>query len=434
MGMSFPRIIMHIDMNSYFASVEQQANPALRGKPVGVVATMTPHGCIIASSKEAKAVGIKTGCRVDEAFFLYPAVRLVQVDPPKYRSTTEKIFSILQRYSEDIEPYSIDEAFVNLTGYAKSFNEAVRIGHEIKRQIFTEAGEWLTNSIGIAPTRWLAKFGSDICEKGGIIVLHKEDVRRYLAGRELTEAWGIAERTAYKLNCLGITTLDELAAYSPYELQRVFGIRGYELWANVNGVEVSSLRLADNGYQVPKSIGHSHVLRKQTRNITFHRAVMMRLAERTGRKLRSLGLRANGIFAHAGLHEGGHTGESRKLDRPIEGGEEIFRLSWGMVEKSIRLSAPSFLSLGVFRLSPDTGQRSLLPTVENTVLSRALDAINDRFGEETIVRGTLFGLEGDHAPDRVGFRKTVEPDSRGLLAAYKEEQRESRDISYEKSE
>ncbi|KKW02381.1 MAG: polymerase IV protein [Parcubacteria group bacterium GW2011_GWA2_48_9] len=94
------RIIMHLDMNSYFASVEQQANPTLRGKPLGVVATMTPHGCILASSKEAKAVGIKTGCRADEAKFLYPDIILVEVDPSKYRSTTEKIFSIIRQYSD----------------------------------------------------------------------------------------------------------------------------------------------------------------------------------------------------------------------------------------------------------------------------------------------------------------------------------------------
>lgn len=263
------RIILHLDINSYFATVEQQLNPALRGKPVGVCATMGSYGCIIASSREAKKVGVKTGCRTADALKLCPGIVLLHVDPAKYRSTTKKIFTVLTNYSDDIEPYSIDEAFVNLTGYARSFDEAVAIGREIKERVYNEVGDWMTNSMGIGPTRWLAKFASDTCEKGGILVLHQDNLSEYLKDRPLIDAWGIAEPTARALYSLGVATLDELARYPAHKLVRKFGVRGYTLWANVNGIETTPQRVADNVLTLPKSIGHSHVLRKRCTVCSF---------------------------------------------------------------------------------------------------------------------------------------------------------------------
>ena len=122
--MKLPRIILHIDMNSYFASVEQQANPFWRGRSVGVCSYLSPRGCLIASSMEAKARGIRTGCRVQEARRLDPRIVLVENEPAKYRSVTAAISQILNRYTDRVEPYSIDESFLDLTGWAKDYQEA----------------------------------------------------------------------------------------------------------------------------------------------------------------------------------------------------------------------------------------------------------------------------------------------------------------------
>ncbi len=396
------RVVLHLDMNSYFASVEQQANPFLRGKPVGVCATMTKNGCIIASSKEAKAVGIKTGCRVQDALFLYPNVALVPVDPPKYRSTTQKIFSIIAEYTEDVEHYSIDEAFLNLTGFVETLAEAKEKAMEIQRRVKEEVGDWLTCSMGIAPTRWLAKFGSDTAPKGGIVVLNRQNLLAYLKGRELTEAWGIAHGLERRLHVLGIWTLDELAQYPVANLMRVFGIRGYEMWANVNGIEFS--RVEER--RIPKSIGHSHVLRRRVRDIQFHRAVFMRLCERTGRRLRNMGLEAGGVFVQVGSDMGGDGGD-KKLAETITGSDEIFHHTWQMIERTVSIVVPTFFAVGVFRLQPISQQQRLWRKPKRLHVYKALDEINDKFGEETIVWGSLLGLEKHHAPDRIGFRKTV---------------------------
>jgi DNA polymerase IV len=401
------RIVLHLDMNSYFASVEQQVNPSLRGRPVGVCSTMGSRGCIIASSREAKAIGIKTGCRISEARELCPTVVLVQTDPAKYRSTTRKVFDVLKQYSDDVEPYSIDEAFVNLTGYAHSFEKAAAIAGEIKTRVFCEVGDWLSNSVGIGSTRWLAKFASDVCEKGKLLVLQSENLHEHLKSRTLTEAWGIAEPTARKLNSVGIYTLDQLASHSPHNLMRIFGVRGYALWASVNGIETTAQRVSDNILPLPKSIGHSHMLLKRCHDLDFHRGVLMRLVERTGRRLRTTNLVARGVFASVGFENRESCGGNRQLGHDIRGSKEIFDEVWQIIGDELCKDTPISFAVGVFQLAPETPQQALWPMKTRPELHSALDTINDRYGDETIIWGTLSGLGDSHAPDRIGFRKTV---------------------------
>jgi len=368
---------------------------------------MGTRGCIIASSKEAKAIGIKTGCRISEARKLCPEVVLLEVDPPKYRSTTRKVFDVLKQYSDDVEPYSIDEAFVNLTGYAPSFERAAAIAGEIKTRVFCEVGDWLSNSVGIGSTRWLAKFASDICDKGKLLVLQSDNLHEYLKSRTLTEAWGIAEPTARKLNSVGIYTLDQLADYSPHKLMRMFGVRGYGLWANVNGVETTAQRVSDNILPLPKSIGHSHMLLKRCHDSVFHRAVLMRLVERTGRRLRASKLTARGVFASVGFDNHESAGGNRQLGHDIQGSKEIFDEVWQIIGNELGKDTPTSFAVGVFQLAPETPQQVLWPAKTRPGLHSALDTINDRYGDETIIWGTLSGLDDSHAPDRIGFRKTL---------------------------
>jgi len=402
--------MLHFDMNSYFASVEQQANPFLRGKPVGVCSTMSRRGCIIASSREAKAFGIKTGCRVNEALELYPQVNLVEVDPPKYRSTTKRIFSICADYTEDIEAYSIDEAFLDLTGSVESFDRALGIAKTIQRRIRDEVGEWLTCSMGITWTRWLAKFASDTAPKGGIVVLTRESLFQYLQGRDLQDAWGIADAMEARLNILGIRTLDQLAVYPVQNLMSVMGKAGYYLWANVNGIELGGLEVK----RPPKTIGHSHVLKKRDLDRTFHMAVLMRLAERTGRRLRGHGYEAHGFYYYVQFDERPSCGGSRRVHHPIVTTNQIFRLVWKEIAPVVAKDKPGMFALGLFGLQPRADQLSLFRHERlSPELSRAIDEINSRYGEETIVQGPLLKLEKMHAPDRVGFRKTMEAEFSG---------------------
>ncbi len=408
-----PRAILHLDMNSYFASVEQQANPFLRGRPVGVVATMSPNGCIIASSIEAKAKGIKTGFRIREAQQIDPNIILIPNDAAKYRTVTSGIMRIIQSYTEDIELYSIDEAFLDLTGFVHSLDGAAAISEEIRQRITDEVGEWLRCSAGVAPTRWLSKFGSDTADKGKTLVLHQGNLATHLDPRRVTDAWGIAKRLERRLHLLNIYTLGDLRRYPVANLMTVFGILGYELWANVNGIEFATVQQQ----RLPKSIGHSHVFAKRATSLEYPKAVLAKLCEKAGRRLRALDMEAHGLWLSYGLsdqardqfgHSGG--GGALSLPWPIIDTRDIFHLSWKALINDLPAGAlPNYLAMTLFRLQPRSDQLEMWPRGKKDApaLAQALDAVNNKYGDFTVTRGSFWGLNEHDVPDRIGFRKTV---------------------------
>lgn len=399
-------------MNSYFASVEQQANPFLRGKPVGVCAYLSPGGCIIASSKEAKAKGIKTGCTVRDAQALDPNVILVENEPAKYRSTTEKIFNILGKYTDRLEPYSIDEAFLDLTGWVKNFREAEKLAGIISERIKKEVGEWLNSSVGISWTKFLSKFAGDLAPKGGALVIHPGNLTSVLANRPLTDAWGINMRMEARLNMLGIRSLLELKNFDKDKIRRVLGRYGYYLWANVNGEEITVI---NQGTPAPKSVGHSYCLPKKTTDKKYLGSVLYKLCEKTGRRLRALEMEAQNIgiylaykregglalrsFSEGGIYKGYKTADKMFTTEEIAGEAVLF------LEKANLILPLRMMAVSVSRLTPVSGQMSLLEdNLSKKDLSRAVDKLNDKYGEYTVVRGIMFGTD-NMARDRVGFRK-----------------------------
>jgi len=399
------RIIMHLDMNSYFASVEQQANPFYRGRSVGVCAYLSPGGCIIASSPEAKARGIKTGCRVSEALQLDPKVILVENDPDKYRSTTERIFKIINSYSEVFEPYSIDEAFVDLTGYVPDFQSAYVLALLIKDRIKQEVGEWLDCSVGLATTRFLAKFAGDLAPKRGILILDNEAaVDKLIAGRELTEAWGIGLGWQRRLNDIGIETLDQLKSYDGLKLKKLFGRPGYYLWANLNGIELDRIHTEP---RLPKSIGHSYCLPQRTKDKAYLAKALYKLCDKTGRRLRVSAQEAGSISLYAAYQRSGGVHRAYKVSQALFSTAEIWQEAESFLSESKLILPVSMLAVSVSALMPLSGQLSLFDDrSKRRQLSLALDRINDRYGDYTVIAGAMWGTK-DMARDRIGFRKSV---------------------------
>lgn len=397
------KIIMHIDMNSYFASVEQQANPFLRGRSIGVCAYLSENGTIIASSMEAKQRGIKTGTKVREAKILDPHVVLLENEPAKYRSTTEKIFNILYDYTNVIEHYSIDEAFLDLTGFVKNFDEARYKAEEIQSRIKKEVGEWLNSSVGISWTKFLAKFAGDIAPKKSVLVIKdKHQLESILEGRDLKDAWGINVRTENRLRMLGIRNLLDLKNYNKDKIRRVLGRWGYYLWANVNGVEISTVT---EGREPAKSIGHSYMLKNQTMDKEYLKSVFYKLCEKTGRRLRSSDREAEGISMNITYINYSVVSKSFKTNKKMFTTDEIFSEVEKFFNQLRLIDKVRGLAVSVSRLSPVSGQLNLFE--DNMVkkdLSRALDKINDKYGEYTVIPGKMFGMD-NVARDRIGFRK-----------------------------
>jgi DNA polymerase-4 len=331
----------------------------------------------------------------------------------------------LHELSDSVEHYSIDEAFLDLSGWYRDAAEASFALSRVKRRIQEEVGEWLRCSVGLAPTRFLSKFASERKKPDGLTVITPENLDEHLATADLEDACGIGPRIRRRLVHLGITTLLELKRAPVGNLMRAFGKNGFYLWAKVNGVECE--RVGD-GEAAPKSIGHSYCVPHRVNREKKVEAVLVKLTERAGRRLRSHGLLAGVLSIVVGIRHA-HVSYSDFVRLP-EPADDLFTLTRAIQKllRSIWRGQPvDFLAVTFMELSVPTQQlrlsigydadRQIQWWDRTRAVSRSLDAIRDRYGETSVVLGRMFSLlEGDeHAPDRIGFRKTWKLEIRNVL-------------------
>ena len=438
------QIILHLDMNSFFASVAQADDSELRGKPVGVCEHL--GGIIISPSREAKKLGIKTGTPVWEAKKLCPKIVLVHTQAERYRFYHRVMVRIVSEFTTSVEVYSIDEVFLDITkvcnvrglsalpdrqaskglGLSKAdpFTEAVKIANAIKLQMKKEMGEVLTCSVGIASNKTLAKIGSDLKKPDGIVVItenEKEKIKMENLGAlsfttndlykqlKLTDIPGIGDRQEKNLNVLGIKTLEDLKNYPKSHLVRRFGpVQGHHLY---NLGQLSSTWKANvKQDQELKSIGHMYTLPKEFRKSEFFIPVLYKLCEMVGRRLRRKGLEGNVLHFFSYDKNYRSFGNSLKLGDFISEGREIFLQAKTIFKKVQPKGEWGFKLIGVTvaNLRPYSQQLSLFGhREENKKLSEALDEINNKYGEFTITRAPVL-KSGKVFRDSVGFGRVKE--------------------------
>lgn len=448
-------VIMHMDMNSYFASVEQQDNPQWRGQPVGVCEHL--GGIIIGASVEAKKWGITTGTPVWEAKKLYPKIILTQTHADRYRFYTRRFLKVVGDYTGAVEKYSIDECFLDLTkvcnirnthsslqhknqmeeGTPLPFVEAVSIAREIKRRFKIEVGDWLRCSIGIADNKVLAKIGSDMKKPDGLVAIKSDKlpsfakasaVRKVTSGKlgagdkslliltkddlyhqlKLTDVPGIGHRQEKNLNELGIKTLADLRDFPKSHLISRFG--------NIMGQHIYHLGQLEGAWKAAveqddeiKSMGHMYTLPQEFRKPEFFVPVLYKLCEMVGRRLRRKGLMGNIVhfYYHDKNYEG--FGKSLKLGYFLQDGRGIF-LECLRVFEGLRKKPDQFKLIGVTvaGLCPYVHQLSLFGDVERERKTvAALDEINNKYGEFTILRAQMMPA-GKVFRDSVGFGRVKE--------------------------
>lgn len=421
------RIIMHIDMNSYFATCEQQDNLAWRGKPLGVCEHL--GGIIIAPSIEAKRWGIKTGTPVWEARKLYPKIILTPTTPDRYRHYTAKFLKVLADYTDDLEKYSIDEAFLDITETANlrrkanetidPFREAVRMAKEIKRRVTNEVGDYLKVSVGIATNKLLAKVGSDFQKPDGLTVFKPEDKDRLYKILKLTDMPGIARRTERNLQELGIKTLIDLKNYPVSKLVAHFGIMGYHM--HKIGQLEGSWKEEFTEDQPIKSMGHMYTLEIQHRTAGSVPRVLYKLSEMVAARLRVNGLMGNVLHAYIRTPGDESLGGSKKMSYWLQDGRDIFLESARLLESSVREKDSPFskrtvltdmsarlVGVTVAGLVPFADQISLFPVEEKRKrIAPALDKINEKYGDFTVAR-TPAHLARNIIRDSVGFGRMKE--------------------------
>jgi len=387
------RIILHIDFDSFFASVEQEHNPKLRGKPLGVTAT-NGRTCIIASSREAKRLGIKTGSRTYEAFKICPNLILVSADFVKYFDISKKFINICKDYSPFVELFSIDEVFIDITPTAHLFKGPYGIVALIKKRIKEEIGEYITASFGISYNKLLAKLASGLKKPDGVFEIRHEDLDKVYANTKLTDLCGIGERIKDRLNKLGVFDFLDIRVVPHHKLVSEFG--------KVEAVFLKNIAFGkDDSEVIPytispevKSIGRNYCLPQNEYNKRYVLQNTYELWEEVCIKLRRLNKRARTLdFSLRGnidIHK--HKTYSFYFDDP----QEVFHLFNSLLkdDKEKFFAKESYIrQISVWVSNLEDSQNLSLPLFDdnfkkNSVL-KAIDKINDRFGDHTIRNGFL---------------------------------------------
>lgn len=380
------RTIMHIDMNAFFASVEQQCNPALRNKPIAVIGT-NQRTVVTTASYQARAFGVKTGMPLKEAKKHCPHLILVTGDNAKYTDICVKITSIFKHYSPVVEVFSIDEAFLDVTASPNSFRNPTHIATLVKKEIKDTLG--LTCSIGIAHNKLLAKLASGLKKPDGLVEIKPENVPSLLENLPVKKLCGIGPHLERYLAEMGIKTCGELGRTSLSLLKKKFGIIGEYLHFMGQGIDNSPVIPLEKEAS-PKSIGHSMTLPHDVSQREVMAKHLLRLAEMVGRRLRRHHFKGRTIALTIRYNNFTTFTRQLTLKHPFDNSQDIYHAALSILT-TIKLTHPvRLLGVGISNLTPETVQLPLFEEEQKRVMvTKLMDDINDRYGEFTLTWGSL---------------------------------------------
>lgn len=388
-----PSLIMHVDLNSCYAIIEQQANPLLRNKPVGVAAYTSPGGFIIASSYEARRQGIKL-MRVRDAVNIDKNIIILPPDPEKYFDAHRRFKEVLERYTSDVTPKSIDEFIIDFKGSSalREGRSLVSIGHQIKRDIAASLGEYVTVNIGIAPNRFLAKVAAGLHKPDGLDVITDKDIRAIYAQLTLLDLPGINYRYKARLNLAGIFTPLEFLDAPMHKLKgEVFkSIVGYYWYLRLRGYEVDAVKFGI------KSFGNDYAVGDKTNDPEKVERLVMKLCEKTGRRLRKHDYQAQGVFLGLGFENNTWWGKSRRAKSLLYSTQDIYVQAVKLLREITLPAKVTHINIAVFDVVPATPVQLGLfdgTRLDTHSLARASDKVNDKYGEFTVIPATMANME-----------------------------------------
>ncbi|MCR8643902.1 DNA polymerase IV [Paenibacillus sp. N1-5-1-14] len=381
------RVILHIDMNAFYCSVHEAVEPeSYKGKAIAVSGSVEQRkGIIVTSSYAARAKGVKTGMHVREALKRCPELILLQPDFDLYREYSRAFMKIVYAYSPLVEPVSIDECYVDITG-SKQFGTPLEISTTIQQRVLSELG--LPCSIGVAPNKLLAKMASDMKKPNGLTVLRLRDVPNVMWQRPCVELFGIGRKTAEKLERIGIRTIGELAHADIEMLSRHFGITGPALKNAAAGIDHSPV---NPNREQNKSIGHTTTLPHNIQDRAAAVKVLLNLADGVARRMRRQKLVTETVQLTI-RDPDMHTVTRSMTIAPTDITQDIYHYACMLLDKHWKVGDPIRL-LGVTAqnlsskmekpLQLDLFEYEELPKKEK--LTEVMDAIRDKFGENAVV-------------------------------------------------
>lgn len=384
---------MHIDLNSAFATIEQQARPSLRGKPLGVTNRISKNCCVIAASYEAKALGIKVGMGLTEARMIIPNFMMLESDPPKYHYVYRKLAKIMKSYSPDVRMKSIDEGVIDFHSTRTNLNKKPLedIGREIKSRLKEEVGNWMRINVGIAPNMFLAKTAAGLHKPDGLDVISHKNLKDVYRSMKLTDLSGIARHYEARLNAAGIfSPLEFLSASSDTLRRQVFhSVVGDDWYQRLRGYEVD-----DN----PTKLGHvgrQFVLDQRTDDDTVILPRFHYLCETVGKKLRYQNVDARGVLVWLVL-EGNEYWQARKMFKTsFYTDQEVYARALYLFNRRPK-SKINTIGITCYQITPtNRAQASLFDEVnKQDWLATAVDEINERY--DLFMVHSLDSLAGKH--------------------------------------
>lgn len=381
------RTILHLDMDAFFAAVEQLDHPEYRGKPVIVGADPKGgkgRGVVATASYEARKYGVHSAMPISRAYKLCPHGIYVRGRHKRYAEISRQLMEILYDFTPVIEKISIDEAFLDITGCLDLFGGAENIGRQIKKRIKDELH--LTASVGIAPNKFLAKIASDLEKPDGFVIVKDGEEKAFLQNLPISKLWGVGKKTGEALKRLGIKTIGQLAEMSEQELSQQFGKWGRHLWLLANGIDERPVVT----HAPQKSISQERTFEEDTDDEEYLELTLLKLADELSRLMRKNQLKGRTISIKIRLEDFSTFTRSRTLSDFINSPQIIKAVAIDLYrhfdkkQKKVRL-----LGIEVSQLSSVSGEQMGLFEQESPLdkrLVQLLDQLKDRYGEDAVTR------------------------------------------------
>ena len=379
------RTILHVDLDAFFASVEQRDRPELRGRPV-IVGGGGPNqrGVVSAASYEARKFGVHSAMPLRTAGRLCPQGVFLPVDGRKYQQASREVMAILRRFTPQVQPISIDEAFLDVTASRALFGDGPEIAQAIKDAVRDEVR--LTASVGVAATKLVAKIASDLRKPDGLVVVPPGGEAAFLAPLPISRLWGVGEKTAASLLDYGVRTIGDLAGLDPAVLERRFGKHGASLVARANGIDPDPVATGEPA----KSIGHEHTFDVDTSEAEVIERTILGMADGVAWRLRASGLKA--VTVTIKLRDSGFNTITRQvgLDVPADLTEPIYEAALALVRKELHGQRIRLVGVTASNFR-DRDQLALFggEDPKRHQAAEALDTIRRKYGDRAMTRARL---------------------------------------------
>lgn len=392
MSTSGERSILHVDLDAFFAAVEQRDRPELRGKPVLVGGDPKGRGVVSTASYEARPFGCHSAMSMARAVRLCPHAIVVRPRMKRYGEASRQVFDILEKFTPLVEPVSIDEAFLDVTGSIRLLGQPEEIAQGLRRRIREETG--LTASAGVATNKFIAKLASDLNKPDGLVVVQSDQVRAFLDPLPISRLWGVGKVTLPRLESLGVRTFADLRRFPQVKLKEHFGKAGEQFYRLVRGIDSREL--------VPdrraKSISHEVTFSVDVQDYDHLRAVLLDQVEHVARRLRQHQRMARTVTMKVRTADFKTVTRGTTLSSPTDRTDAIWQVVSTLFEKWWRWqpSAVRLIGVGVSQLSSDAEEQLGLfaPRADSGSqrLDCVVDEIRDRYGDEAIARGAHITL------------------------------------------